>query len=137
MQGEGEGGGRIFTMVKLTRIKPQAKHRSRRLRRDLTTAEQILWRALRQRQIGNYKFRRQYPIGNYVLDFVCLEAGLVIEVDGGQHQENTGYDQDRTLWLEQQGFRILRFWNNEVMSNLDAVLDVIWRELHPDIQPPR
>ena len=72
-----------------------------------------------------------------MLDFVCLEAGLVIEVDGGQHQENTGYDQDRTLWLEQQGFRILRFWNNEVMSNLDAVLDVIWRELHPDIQPPR
>ena len=103
----------------------------------MTEPERLLWSALRSKQINHYKFRRQHSVGNYVLDFVCIEAGLVIEVDGGQHQEAVKYDQNRTLWLEQQGYRVLRFWNNEVMNNLDAVLDVIWWELHPDIQPPR
>ena len=123
-------------MNKLTRFNPQAKIRSRHLRREMTVAEQRLWKGLRQRQMQNYKFRRQHPYVNYVLDFVCLEARLVIEVDGGQHQERVDYDIKRTLWLEQQGFRVLRFWNNEVMNNLEEVLDVIWRTLNIRIQPP-
>ncbi|MGH8120224.1 MAG: endonuclease domain-containing protein, partial [Gammaproteobacteria bacterium] len=101
-----------------------------------TDAEQMLWQALRQRQLKNYKFRRQYPYGDYVLDFVCLEAKLVIEVDGGQHQEQFGYDIKRTRWLEHQGFQVLRFWNNEVMFDLDNVLEVVWRSLNLEIQPP-
>ena len=102
----------------------------------MTKAERKLWNALRSKQMNYHKFRRQHPYGIYVLDFVCLNANLVIEVDGGQHQENIGHDENRTLWLEQQGFRVLRFWNNEVLNNLDSVLDVIWRELSPDTQPP-
>lgn len=98
--------------------------------------EQRLWKSLRQRQLANYKFRRQHPVGDYILDFICLDARLVIELDGGQHLESSKYDQNRTLWLEQQGFRVLRFWNNEVMNNLDAVLNAIWQELCPDNLPP-
>ena len=71
----------------------------------------MLWKVLRKQQVRGYKFRRQHPYGNYVLDFVCLEARLVIEVDGGQHQEQEEYDIKRTRWLQQHGFRILRFWN--------------------------
>ena len=102
----------------------------------MTEAERKLWSALRSKQINFHKFRRQHPYGKYVLDFVCLDAQLVIEVDGGQHLENIEHDENRTLWLKQQGFRVLRFWNNEVLNNLDAVLAVIWRVLHTDIQPP-
>jgi very-short-patch-repair endonuclease len=123
-------------MKKLTRISPRAKQRSRKLRDEMTETERLLWKKLRGKQINHYKFRRQHPYGKYILDFVCLEANLVIEVDGGQHQENTMYDQDRSRWLERQGFKVLRFWNNEVLDNLDAVAQVIWHELHPDIQPP-
>ena len=123
-------------IMKLTRIKPQAKQRSRKLRREMTQAERMLWKGLRKKQMNHYKFRRQHPFGIYVLDFVCLEASLVIEVDGGQHQERMEHDQDRTLWLEQHGFRVLRFWNNEVMNNLDAVLDVIIQALNSGTQPP-
>ncbi len=135
-EGGRPGWGPNLKMSKLYRIKPQAKQRSRSLRRQMTGPEQRLWKSLRQRQIGNYKFRRQHPFGIYILDFVCLDARLVIEVDGGQHLESSEYDQSRTLWLEQQGFRVLRFWNNEVINNLDAVLNVIWRELCPDNSPP-
>lgn len=123
-------------MEKLSRINPKAKQRSRKLRREMTDAELILWKRLRKKSIDGYKFRRQHPVGKYILDFVCLEAGLIVEVDGGQHQEGTDYDEKRTFWLEQKGFRVLRFWNNEVMNNLDAVLEVIWHQLQRDIQPP-
>ena len=123
-------------MDKLSRINPQGKFHSRRLRRKMTLAEQVLWKALRQRQVRSCKFRRQHPYGNYVLDFVCLEAKLVIEVDGGQHQDQIDYDIKRTLWLEQHGFQVLRFWNNEVLDNLEDVLDVVWRSLKFEIQPP-
>jgi very-short-patch-repair endonuclease len=123
-------------MSRLFRIKPKNKQRSRTLRKEMTIAERLLWKALRNKQLNQYKFRRQHPYGKYILDFVCLEAKLVIEVDGGQHQENTMYDQNRSMWLERQGFKVLRFWNNEVLNNLDAVMQVIWHELHLDIQPP-
>lgn len=89
------------------RIKPQVKQRSRKLRKEMTDAERKLWNILRNRQLNGFKFRRQHPFGKYVLDFVCLETGLVIEVDGGQHQKSVIYDQKRTLCLEQQGFKIL------------------------------
>ncbi len=86
----------------------------------------------------NYKFRRQYPVGRYILDFACFDMKLVIEVDGGQHCENV-YDQHRTTWLEQQGWRVIRFWNNEVLQQSEAVLETILQELrkapHPNPLP--
>ena len=120
----------------MIRIKPQAKQRSRKLRKEMTDAERKLWNILRNKQLAGYKFRRQHPFGKYVLDFVCLESGLAIEVDGGHHQENEVYDRERTLWLEQHGLKVLRFWNNEVLSHFDEVLEVIRGELQCNIQPP-
>jgi very-short-patch-repair endonuclease len=79
--------------------------------------------------MDGFKFRRQHPLGRYILDFVCLEAGLVIELDGGQHAERQSEDAARTAWLEKQGFNVLRFWNNEVMGNLDGVREVILSQL--------
>jgi len=88
----------------------------------MTFAEQKLWQALRGRQIEGCRFRRQHPIGPYIADFACLDKSLVIELDGGQHQERMEYDERRTAFLESLGWKVLRFWNNEVMSNLDGVL---------------
>ena len=96
--------------------------RARALRKHSTDAERRLWRELRRRQIHGNKFRRQCPIGDYVVDFVCLEKRIVIELDGGQHANTTDYDEQRTHWLEAQGFRVMRFWNNDVMRQTDAVL---------------
>jgi very-short-patch-repair endonuclease len=97
---------------------------ARRLRQNPTEAEIRLWSKLRLKQIGGHRFRRQVPIGPYIADFACLERRLVIEVDGGQHSES-GTDDVRTAWLERQGFRVLRFWNNDVLGNTDGVLTVI------------
>jgi very-short-patch-repair endonuclease len=80
--------------------------------------------------LDGYKFRRQAPIGPYVVDFVCFEKRLVIELDGSQHAERTDQDEQRTRYLERQGFRVIRFWNVEVFENLDGVLECIWRELN-------
>jgi very-short-patch-repair endonuclease len=102
----------------------------RRLRSDMTLAEQRLWRHLRRKQMADFKFRRQHPFGDYILDFVCLEAMLAIEVDGGQHNGRQSQDAVRTEYLQHSGFRVLRFWNNEVMSDIEAVTSVIWRALH-------
>ena len=88
-------------------------------------AEHALWRQLRDGCLGGYWFRRQVPIGIYVVDFVCYAARLVVEVDGGQHVERQTQDLQRTAWLESQGFRVLRFWNNEVLANVEAVKGVI------------
>jgi very-short-patch-repair endonuclease len=97
---------------------------ARDLRKKRTDAEKILWRNLRARQFEGLKFRRQHPIGNYVVDFVCLEVSLVIEVDGGQHAENPkDVERDKQLTLE--GFKVLRFWNNEVLTNIEGVLESI------------
>jgi very-short-patch-repair endonuclease len=116
-------------MTRLTRIKPATRTKARRLRREMTDAERLLWGQLRQRQIAGLKFRRQHPLGGFIVDFVCIEAGLVIEVDGGQHGERQCEDEARTAWLNSQGYRVLRFWNNEVLQNLDGVREAIWTEL--------
>lgn len=96
------------------------------LRTNATDAERALWQRLRAKQI-RLRFRRQFPIGPYIVDFVCLRAKLVIEVDGGQH----GVERDavRTKWLEERKYKVLRFWNNDVLDNMDGVLRVIEEEL--------
>ena len=103
--------------------------RARELRTNSTDTERALWRHLRLCQLGGYKFRRQQPIGQYIVDFVCLDKRLIIELDGGQHSEKVDYDSARTAWLEAQGFRLLRFWNNQVLDEIDAVKAIILRSL--------
>jgi very-short-patch-repair endonuclease len=100
---------------------------ARKLRKNMTKAERLLWGKLRNKQLGA-KFRRQSPIGKYIVDFVCFERKLIIEVDGSQHLENKD-DRDRDKWFENNGFKVLRFWNNDVMKNVDGVLEMIRREL--------
>ncbi|MDP1536030.1 MAG: endonuclease domain-containing protein [Burkholderiales bacterium] len=99
--------------------------RSRKLRSTLTNAEQLLWHHLRQKQIAGTKFRRQHPVGRYVVDFACLSARLAIEVDGGQHAENAMRDRRRDAFLESRGFHVLRFWNNDVLGNIEGVVETI------------
>lgn len=108
------------------------------LRKNMTEAEQLLWRHLRRGQMGGSKFRRQHPFGDYILDFVCLESRLVIEVDGGHHAERHEQDNFRTVTLEAAGFRVLRFWNHEILGGLAAVKEVIWQalQLHPHPRLP-
>jgi very-short-patch-repair endonuclease len=108
----------------------------RNLRRGMTRAERYLWRYLRERQINGARFRRQHPFKNYVLDFVCIEQMLVIEVDGGHHMANAAADQSRTRDLENAGFQVLRFWNNEVMRDIEGVVSVIAQTLQSP-SPPR
>jgi len=119
----------------LTRIRPLTTTHARQLRTAMTEAEQYLWRSLRLRQFDGCKFRR-HPLGHYVVDFVCVEAKLVVEVDGGQHSERQEYDASRTEWLRQKGSRVLRFWNHEAMNDIEAVRTVIWEALHKGSQPP-
>jgi very-short-patch-repair endonuclease len=102
---------------------------ARRLRRDATFAEQRLWYRLRSRSLHGMKFVRQEPIGAYIVDFVCREQRLVIEVDGGQHAESER-DGIRDQWLRDHGYRVLRFWNNDVLQNTDGVLATIASALH-------
>jgi very-short-patch-repair endonuclease len=108
----------------------------RRLRSNMTDAEQRLWRVLRRRQLSDLKFRRQHPFGDYIIDFVCLEAMLVVEVDGGQHNAQLAEDAARTEYLKSEGFRVLRFWNNEVLIDIESVAAVIWRALQELAPPP-
>jgi len=104
--------------------KPQRTDRSRRLRRDATDAERRLWYRLRARQIAGAKFVRQDPIGPYVVDFACREQRLIVEVDGGQHATDLR-DAVRDQWLSDRGYRVLRFWNNDVLANTEGVLETI------------
>ena len=107
------------------------------LRKSQTDAEKLLWKHLRAKQMEGFKFRRQQPLRNYVIDFICLEQSLVIEVDGGQHADNKK-DEERDAWLKSEGFKVLRFWNNEVLTNLKGVLEVIRESClnHPPLTPP-
>jgi very-short-patch-repair endonuclease len=98
--------------------------RARELRRNSTDAERRLWRALRSK-LPQYKWRRQMPVGPYFADFACFAEKLIIEIDGGQHASAQLYDDRRTRFIEAQGFRVLRFWNNDVMSNADGVVEQI------------
>ena len=95
----------------------------------MTDAEALLWRYLRNRQINNYKFRRQHPIGRYIIDFVCLEKKLIIELDGGQHADQINYDENRSRWLEGEGYKVIRFWNNDIFDHTEVVLQEIYDEL--------
>jgi adenine-specific DNA-methyltransferase len=105
---------------------------------EMTDVEVLLWQKLRNRQLLGFKFRRQWTLGPFIVDFFCWEAGLVVELDGGQHSEEG--DANRTSWLEEQGYEVRRFWNNEVMENLDGVLEAIAADLrrltpHPNPLP--
>jgi len=104
---------------------------ARKLRKNQTEVEKRLWRQLRAKRFFGFKFRRQHPIGPYVVDFVCLNEKLVIELDGGQHSETPEYDLKRTQYLENLGFTVVRFWNNEVMGNIDGVMEVLRQRLLP------
>ncbi len=114
-------------------VKRGSPHMARNLRRESTDAEKCFWNGVRNRQMAGAKFRRQWPIGNYIADFVCLEAKLVVEIDGGQHSENAR-DEVRTAWLNGQGYRVVRFWNNDVLSNIEGVLERL-RALLADPSP--
>jgi very-short-patch-repair endonuclease len=102
---------------------------ARTLRKQMTDAERRLWRHLRNRELGGWKFRRQYPVGPFIVDFICLEKNVVIEVDGGQHDENKELDLQRSAYLNRMGYRVLRFWNNEVLQETEAVLSSIFAKL--------
>ena len=106
-------------------VDPKTRRQSQRLRKNMTGAEKRLWFRINRRQVAGLKFRRQYPVPPYIADFVCLEKSLIIEVDGGQHQWLSEKDERRTRFLESRGYRVMRFWNNEVMENIDGVLEVI------------
>ena len=102
--------------------------KARQLRRSSTDAERRMWSALRDRRLVRYKFRRQHPIGDFIVDFACTEHGLVIEVDGGQHGDNSA-DVRRTVWLENQGWKVIRFWNNDILTNTNGVIETVLRVL--------
>ena len=108
--------------------------KARRLRLNATNAELRLWNRLRSRAIDGCKFVRQEPIGSYVVDFIYRERRLIIEVDGGQHADSAS-DRVRDQWLTEHDYRVLRFWNNDVMSNVDGVLEVIAATLQADSPP--
>ncbi len=106
-----------------------ASTKARHLRTNPTEAEKRLWTVLRRQQVEAHWFRRQAPIGRYIVDFVCLRRRLVVEIDGGQHATRGQAEAARTAWLESQGFRVLRFWNNDVLGNTNGVVEAIRQAL--------
>lgn len=98
---------------------------ARTLRKNMTEAENRMWYYLRNRRLGGYKFVRQYTIGNYIVDFICREKNLIIEIDGGQHMTAVAYDEQRSDYLKSRGYRVLRVWNNEVFNNIQGVVQSI------------
>jgi very-short-patch-repair endonuclease len=107
----------------------QIRSRARALRNNPTEVEKLLWCPLRMWQLDGYKFRRQQPLGNYIVDFVCLEKRLIVELDGGQHAEQSDYDAKRDAWLSEQGFTVLRFRNNDVLKHVEGVTERIFEVL--------
>jgi very-short-patch-repair endonuclease len=106
------------------------RSRAKQLRSNTTEPEQLLWKALKKVPVYGTQFRRQVPIGPYVADFACLKARLLIELDGAQQHDVAHKDAQRTLWLEKEGYRVIRFWNSELTGNLDGVLDTIYSALY-------
>jgi very-short-patch-repair endonuclease len=118
-------------------IPPKNRGFARAMRREPTEAEDRLWGALRGRRLDRIKFRRQVPVGAYIADFLCAEAMLIVEIDGSQHSDSA-YDLKRAAALKAHGFRVLRFWNDEVMRELDSVCDTIIAYVRdPSLQPWR
>jgi len=109
----------------MKRLDDAQRQRARELRRGRTDAEARLWQRLRNRGLAGAKFRRQVPLGPFVVDFCCQEVGLIVDVDGGQHAERQREDAERTRRLEASGFRVLRFWNNDVLGQTESVLEKI------------
>jgi very-short-patch-repair endonuclease len=120
-RGLGEGGSDQKMAPKLTQF-------AKKLRKNSTKAEALLWSRLRARQIDGIKFRRQQPIGNFIVDFVSFEKRIVIELDGGQHVSNKHKDHERDRFIRNSSFKVLRFWNNEVFDNLEGVLEMVRKE---------
>jgi very-short-patch-repair endonuclease len=104
--------------------------RARDLRKNQTNPERLLWRHLRRRQIADFKFRRQHSIGPFICDFACVEASVIVELDGSQHVDRSDYDRRRDAFLPSKEFRVLRFWNSDVLSRTEAVLETIYEALH-------
>ncbi len=115
----------------------QGTNRARHLRETATDAEAKLWGHLRSRRLSGFKFRRQFPIASYIVDFVCLDAAPIVEVNGSQHADRAMYDANRSEILTKNRFRVLRFWNNDVLQKLDDVLTEILQhlEMPPSPQP--
>ena len=110
---------------------------ARRLRRDQTDAERVLWFRLRDRRLDGWKFRRQAPVDRYVVDFICADARLIVELDGGQHADRAKQDAARSRIFEAMGYLVLRFWNNDVLANTDGVVETIVDTLnHHGVLPP-
>ena len=107
------------------RSNPKTMHRAGELRRELTPAEHKLWAQLRGNKLNVVSFRRQHAIGNYIVDFVSIKKKLIIELDGSQHLEQTEYDEERTKYLESQGYKVIRFWNNQVEKEMNGVIRAI------------
>jgi len=95
------------------------------LRKSMTDAESVLWQRMKAKQFGGLKFRRQEQIVRFIADFVCFERGIIIEADGGQHAIEREKDEERTQWLNSQGFTVLRFWNNDILTNIEGVMEAI------------
>jgi very-short-patch-repair endonuclease len=114
----------------------QKRNTARKLRRDATAAEQVMWLLLRDRRLGGTKFRRQVPIGPYIADFASIQHRLVVELDGGQHADSAS-DARRDAFLAGAGWRVLRFWNNDAMRNRDGVLEAILHALTPSLSRKR
>ncbi|EKI0251963.1 endonuclease domain-containing protein [Enterobacter asburiae] len=110
--------------------------KSKQLRKQMTPEELRLWYLLRGRRFFGYKFRRQMPVGTYIVDFACFKAKLIVELDGGQHQEKEAYDLRRTTFLNANGWDVLRFWNNEFRANEEEVMMVILQRLQSLIPSP-
>jgi very-short-patch-repair endonuclease len=112
---------------------------AKNLRKQSTDTEQALWRHLRAKRLHGFKFKRQQPIGNYIVDFVCFERKVIIELDGGQHaqEDQMRKDQERDNWFKRQGYEVLRFWDNEVLKNTRGALEVILEKClnNPPLNP--
>ena len=110
---------------------PNNLKNAKKMRSNMTPAETKMWRILRGKRFQDLKFKRQVLIGNYIVDFLCENKKIIIEIDGGQHNEelNIQSDNNRTHYLENNGYKVLRFWNDEVMKNIDGVMEVIFREV--------
>jgi very-short-patch-repair endonuclease len=115
---------------------PAITQSARRLRQYMSGAERRLWYLLRRKQLDGFRFRRQQPIGHYIIDFICLKERLVIELDGASHVETQGHDEVRTAWLQAKGFHVLRFWNNDVLGNQEAVIEKILEALYRGRRSP-
>jgi len=115
--------------------------KSRQLRKNMTPQERKLWYIIRNRQFYGYRFRRQFPLGQYIVDFICREKKIVIEIDGGQHNEikNIQYDNKRTEYLISEGYKVIRFWNNDIDKNMGGVYNKLKEvfEIGENITPPQ